>query len=156
MCAVFLLKDYAAAAHLHTPPGELAKELGLQSGKQEDLTARLKALVSQHPVMLFMKVCGVARALQTPPHRTVQGTPDAPRCGFSQQVVSALQDSEVAFGSFDILTDEAVRAGLKSYSDWPTYPQLYAGGQLVGGCDIVQELAQAGELKSALEEMGVP
>lgn len=56
------------------------------------------------------------------------------------------------FGSFDILSDEAVRAGLKTYSDWPTYPQLYAGGQLVGGCDIVLELAQAGELQSTLQE----
>lgn len=59
----------------------------------------------------------------------------------------------MAFGSFDILTDEAVRAGLKAYSDWPTYPQLYAGGQLVGGCDIVLELAQAGELHSTVKEM---
>lgn len=68
-------------------------------------------------------------------------------------MVAALQEAGVSFGSFDILTDEAVRSGLKQYSDWPTYPQLYAGGQLVGGCDIVQELAQAGELASTLAEM---
>ncbi len=68
-------------------------------------------------------------------------------------MVQGLRDANVQFGSFDILSDEDVRSGLKTYSDWPTYPQLYAGSQLVGGCDIVKELAEAGELSTTLQEM---
>lgn len=76
---------------------------------------------------------------------TLQGNPDAPRCGFSQKVVSALQSIQVPFKTFDILSDEEVRQGLKEYSQWPTYPQLYVKGELLGGCDVILEMQQEGE-----------
>lgn len=116
--------------------GELKELLDSAKSSEDTLTQRLKALVNTKPVMLFMK-----------------GTPDEPRCGFSRQTVEALQAASQQFGSFDILSDEEVRQGLKKLSDWPTYPQLYAGGELVGGCDIIKELAAAGELKETLDEM---
>ena len=99
-----------------------------------DLDTKLKRLVTQHDVMLFMK-----------------GNPDEPRCGFSRKAVGVLKDAGVEFGTFDILTDEEVRQGLKTFSNWPTYPQLYSKGKLVGGLDIMQELAEGGELRDSLE-----
>lgn len=117
-----------AAAPAVAPPAAV-----VSSGSGGDLQARLKQLVNQKPIMLFMK-----------------GSPDAPRCGFSRKVVEALQQAGADFGSFDILSDEAVRQGLKELSQWPTYPQLYAGGELLGGCDIILELAEAGELAGEL------
>ncbi|URD88187.1 Glutaredoxin [Musa troglodytarum] len=116
--------------------GELKKILA-EKGIVPKVTLedRLKNLVTSSPVMLFMK-----------------GTPDAPRCGFSSKVVNALQDEGISFGSFDILTNEEIRQGLKTYSNWPTYPQLYYKGELIGGCDIVLELQNSGELKSTLSE----
>uniref|UniRef100_A0A0E0M9C9 Thioredoxin domain-containing protein n=1 Tax=Oryza punctata TaxID=4537 RepID=A0A0E0M9C9_ORYPU len=117
--------------------GELKKVLS-EKGiiAKESLEDRLKALISSAPVMLFMK-----------------GTPDAPRCGFSSKVVNALKQAGVSFGSFDILSDEEVRQGLKTYSNWPTFPQLYYKTELIGGCDIVLELEKSGELKSTLSEL---
>ncbi|KAI9197748.1 hypothetical protein LWI28_003640 [Acer negundo] len=82
----------------------------------------------------------------------MKGTPDSPRCGFSSKVVNALREEGVSFGSFDILSDEEVRQGLKVYSNWPTFPQLYYKGELIGGCDIVLELRNNRELKSTLSE----
>ncbi|CAN0135261.1 unnamed protein product [Heterosigma akashiwo] len=94
------------------------------------LEERLGQLVRTAPVMLFMK-----------------GNPEEPRCGFSRKIVALLQEGNgFRFGHFDILGDEEVRQGLKKYSDWPTYPQLYVDGDLVGGLDIVQELKESGEL----------
>jgi Grx4 family monothiol glutaredoxin len=90
---------------------------------KEALDDRLSRLVKSSDVMLFMK-----------------GSPTAPRCGFSRQVVEILSEAKIGFGSFDILTDEEVRQGLKDYSDWPTYPQLYVKGELVGGLDILKEM----------------
>ncbi|CAA2995822.1 monothiol glutaredoxin-S17 [Olea europaea subsp. europaea] len=116
--------------------GELKKVLsdkGILLG--ESLEDRVKQLVNLSAVMLFMK-----------------GTPDASRCGFSSKVVNALKEEGVEFGSFDILTDEVVRQGLKKYSNWPTFPQLYYKGELIGGCDIVMELHNNGELKVNLSE----
>eukprot|EP00208_Stichococcus_sp_RCC1054_P008508 CAMPEP_0206152000 /NCGR_PEP_ID=MMETSP1473-20131121/39106_1 /ASSEMBLY_ACC=CAM_ASM_001109 /TAXON_ID=1461547 /ORGANISM="Stichococcus sp, Strain RCC1054" /LENGTH=429 /DNA_ID=CAMNT_0053549553 /DNA_START=152 /DNA_END=1442 /DNA_ORIENTATION=- len=104
-------------------------------GLDPALRQRLQQLINSSPVMLFMK-----------------GSPDAPRCGFSSQVVAALRQVGCSFGHFDILGDPNVRAGLKEYSDWPTYPQLYAGGELVGGADIVLEMAGDGELEQALDD----
>ena len=89
---------------------------------QEDLDTRLKNLTSAAPVMLFMK-----------------GTPSAPQCGFSRQTVSLLREKHIKYGFFNILADDEVRQGLKAFSDWPTFPQLYAEGELVGGLDIVKE-----------------
>lgn len=82
----------------------------------------------------------------------MKGTPDAPKCGFGSKVVNALQEDGVSFGSFDIFNDEEVRQGLKVFSNWPTFPQLYYKGELIGGCDIVMELRNNGELKSTLSE----
>ena len=76
----------------------------------------------------------------------LQGNPDAPRCGFSQKVVNALRSIQVPFNSFDILTDEEVRQGLKEFSQWPTYPQLYVKGELLGGCDVILEMQQDGTM----------
>lgn len=87
---------------------------------KEELHARLKSLVSAAPVMLFMK-----------------GTPSVPQCGFSKQVVGLLRERGVRYGFFNILADDEVRQGLKEYAQWPTFPQLWVGGELVGGLDIV-------------------
>ncbi|PSS10243.1 Monothiol glutaredoxin-S17 like, partial [Actinidia chinensis var. chinensis] len=103
--------------------------------RKETLEDRLKKLITSSPVMLFMK-----------------GTPDAPKCGFSSKVVDALRNNDVSFGSFDILSDDDVRQGLKTFSNWPTFPQIYYKGELIGGCDIVMELRDNGELKSTLSE----
>ena len=81
----------------------------------------------------------------------LSGTPDQPQCGFSRRVVEALRRQGVdSFGSFNILSDEAIRAGVKAYSDWPTFPQLFKSGELLGGCDIVEAMEKSGELKEAL------
>ena len=80
----------------------------------------------------------------------MKGEPAAPRCGFSSKIVALLNDEKVKFSSFDILTDNVVREGLKSYSNWPTYPQLYVQGKLVGGLDIVKELKEEGELATMI------
>jgi len=94
----------------------------------------LKGLIETAPLMLFMK-----------------GSPDAPKCGFSSKVVDRLKKNGLSFSSFDILTDENVRSGLKDYSNWPTFPQLYHKGKLVGGCDIVCEMDENGGLSSLKE-----
>ena len=75
----------------------------------------------------------------------MKGSPETPKCGFSRSIVELLRKGGVAFSSFDILTDEEVRAGLKTFSDWPTYPQLYVKGKLVGGLDILREMANSEE-----------
>ncbi|KAL6941355.1 hypothetical protein ACO0RG_002484 [Hanseniaspora osmophila] len=89
---------------------------------EEQLNERLKQLTNAVPVMLFMK-----------------GTPSEPKCGFSRQMVGILREYQVRFGFFDILKDDAVRQGLKKFSDWPTFPQLYMNGELQGGLDIIKE-----------------
>lgn len=98
---------------------QMSSEAVSQPSKEE-LNARLAELVKAAPVMLFMK-----------------GTPSAPQCGFSRQTVSILREKGVRYGFFNILADDEVRQGLKEYSDWPTFPQVYVGGELVGGLDIV-------------------
>ncbi|KAM0332230.1 hypothetical protein ACHAQA_002506 [Verticillium albo-atrum] len=89
---------------------------------KEELFKRLADLVKAAPVMLFMK-----------------GTPNSPQCGFSRQLVAILRENFVKFGFFNILADDEVRQGLKEYADWPTFPQLWVDGELVGGLDIVKE-----------------
>ncbi|KAH7287719.1 hypothetical protein KP509_32G070700 [Ceratopteris richardii] len=111
---------------------------GLEVAKKDPLEERLKGLVASKPVMLFMK-----------------GSPDAPRCGFSRKVVEILKDLGVEIGSFDILADENVRQGLKTFSNWPTYPQLYVDGEFIGGCDIVTEMHKSGELKELFTTKGL-
>ncbi|KAF5274186.1 hypothetical protein FQR65_LT17060 [Abscondita terminalis] len=80
----------------------------------------------------------------------MKGNRDTPRCGFSKQIINILNETGVSYDTFDILMDEDVRQGLKTYSDWPTYPQLYVKGELIGGLDIVKEMQAAGELISTL------
>ncbi|CAA7265756.1 unnamed protein product [Cyclocybe aegerita] len=94
----------------------------------EELNARLRKLMNQSKVVLFMK-----------------GSPEVPRCGFSRKISALLKDQNVQFTHFDILTDESVRQGLKVLNDWPTFPQLIVNGELVGGLDIVQEMVDNGE-----------
>ena len=100
----------------------ISKESATQTS-QEDINARLTNLVKAAPVMLFMK-----------------GTPSNPQCGFSRQLVGFLRERSVRYGFFNILADEDVRQGLKVFADWPTYPQLWVGGELVGGLDIVSAM----------------
>jgi len=99
------------------------------SSTKDDLDGRLKKLVNSAPVMLFMK-----------------GNPSSPQCGFSRKIVDILKDNKMEFSSFDILSDEEIRQGLKTFSNWPTFPQLYIQGNLIGGLDIVKEMAEEGEL----------
>ena len=94
--------------------------------------------VSEHPVVLFMK-----------------GVPEQPGCGFSATVVQILDHLGVDFAGVNVLQSDALRQGVKSYSDWPTIPQLYVKGEFVGGCDIVREMYASGELQALLSERGV-
>ncbi|RZJ46775.1 MAG: Grx4 family monothiol glutaredoxin [Brevundimonas sp.] len=95
--------------------------------------------VAQHDVVLFMK-----------------GTPDAPRCGFSSLAVQILDHVGASFVGVDVLQDEALREGIKSFTDWPTIPQLYVKGEFVGGSDIIREMFNAGELQTLMVDKGVP
>jgi monothiol glutaredoxin len=95
-----------------------------------DVIERIKEQLAGHKVVLYMK-----------------GTPYFPQCGFSSKAVQILQACETEFSYVNIFEDEEVRAGLKTYSNWPTYPQLYVDGELVGGADIMIEMFESGELK---------
>ncbi|KAH8593270.1 thioredoxin-like protein [Bisporella sp. PMI_857] len=114
------LDEYASTASGPVTAPELTSS-AIKEDK-EDLQERLQKLVKAAPVMLFMK-----------------GTPSAPQCGFSRQTVALLREKSVKYGFFNILADDEVRQGLKEFADWPTYPQLWVGGELVGGLDIVKE-----------------
>jgi monothiol glutaredoxin len=94
--------------------------------------------VKSNDVVLFMK-----------------GTPQSPMCGFSGQVVQILDYLGVPYKGVDVLADPAIRQGVKDYSNWPTVPQLYVKGEFIGGCDIIREMFQAGELQTQFEEAGV-
>jgi monothiol glutaredoxin len=85
----------------------------------------------------------------------MKGTPVFPMCGFSAAVVQILSSGGVPFQSYNILDDMELRQGLKEFSNWPTFPQLYVKGELVGGCDIVREMAESGELAQLLTEKGI-
>jgi monothiol glutaredoxin len=85
----------------------------------------------------------------------MKGTPQFPMCGFSGQVVQILDHLGVSYKGLNVLDSEELRNGIKAYSNWPTIPQLYVKGEFVGGCDIVREMFQAGELQQALKEKGV-
>ena len=106
----------------------------LNSLRMDPLEERLKRLLAQSKVMLFMK-----------------GSKKNPVCQFSKAIVGLLNSINCDYETFDILSDESVRQGLKLYSNWPTYPQLYCEGQLIGGVDIVKELLAEGELKKELK-----
>ena len=85
----------------------------------------------------------------------MKGTPDAPQCGFSMAVSNILKILEVNFKGVNVLEDQNLRQGIKEYSDWPTIPQLYIKKEFVGGCDIVKEMYENGELKKVLEDKGI-
>jgi len=85
----------------------------------------------------------------------MKGTPDAPQCGFSMAVSNVLKHLEVNFIGINVLEDENLRQGIKKFSDWPTIPQLYIKKEFVGGCDIVKEMFENGELKSYLDSKGI-
>ena len=99
-----------------------------------DTHERIKSMVEQHRVILFMK-----------------GNPDAPQCGFSSVVANILKDSGVPFAAFDVLSDPSVRQGIKEFGNWPTIPQLYVDGELIGGCDIIRDHFERGELEGVLK-----
>lgn len=126
-----------AVQRLAAAPGSNSMAPEKTTHESDALTKRLDRLIRSSPVMLFMK-----------------GTPTAPKCGFSRQAVALLQDNDIPFGSFDILSDDAVRQGLKKHSNWPTYPQLYVNGTLVGGLDILQEMAED-DSSSLNEQLGL-
>ena len=85
----------------------------------------------------------------------MKGTPDAPQCGFSMAVSNMLKILEVNFTGVNVLEDQSLREGIKVFSDWPTIPQLYIKKEFVGGCDIVKEMYENGELKKVLEDKGI-
>ena len=85
----------------------------------------------------------------------MKGTPDAPQCGFSMAVTNMLKLLELNFHSVNVLEDQKIREGIKVYSDWPTIPQLYIKKEFVGGCDIVKEMYESGELKKVFENKGI-
>ncbi|KTW26567.1 Grx4 family monothiol glutaredoxin [Pneumocystis jirovecii RU7] len=142
--AQFSKKTAAPLMESSTPLNEKPKSNATnvlidKENEYEDLTSRLEKLVKAEPVMLFMK-----------------GTPDNPQCGFSRQIVDILNDLSVKYGFFNILSDQEVREGLKEFSNWPTYPQLYIQGNLCGGLDIVREMIKTGEIQKLLQESGIP
>jgi len=103
-----------------------------------DVTTQIKDSVTNNAVVLFMK-----------------GTKEMPQCGFSSRVAGVLNYMGVEFADVNVLADEAMRQGIKDFSDWPTVPQLYVKGEFVGGCDIVTEMTLSGELDTLFEENGV-
>ena len=100
-----------------------------------EIQEKIKNLIDDNQVCLFMK-----------------GTPDAPQCGFSMAVSNVLKHLNVNFKGINVLEDENLRQGIKDFSDWPTIPQLYIKQEFIGGCDIVKEMFEKGELKSLFEK----
>lgn len=97
---------------------------------------RIRSVVESHPIVLFMK-----------------GTPQFPMCGFSSRTVQALKECGAKFHAVNVLEDAEIRANLPRYSDWPTFPQLFINGELIGGCDIAVELHESGELKAMVADV---
>ena len=85
----------------------------------------------------------------------MKGTPDAPQCGFSMAVTNLLKILEVNFKAINVLEDQSIREGIKTFSDWPTIPQLYVKKEFVGGCDIIKEMYESGDLKKVFEDKGI-
>lgn len=103
-----------------------------------DAQAEIARTIAANPVVLFMK-----------------GTADQPQCGFSNMVVQILDHLGVEYRDVNVLSDPALRQGIKDFSDWPTIPQLYVKGEFIGGCDIVREMFQTGELKTLFADNGL-
>lgn len=101
---------------------------------EQDVMERIKGSIESHKIVLFMK-----------------GVPEAPQCGFSAAACEVLRKYPYEFIGIDVLADPDIRASLPAYSNWPTFPQLFVGGELIGGCDIVVEMDGSGELKQVLD-----
>ena len=104
----------------------------------ESTKKKINDLVEKNEVCLFMK-----------------GTPEVPQCGFSLAVSNVLKHLEVSFKGVNVLEDDKIREGIKTYSDWPTIPQLYVKGEFIGGCDIVKDMFENGELQTKLKEKAI-
>ena len=100
----------------------------------DDINKKIKNIIESNSIVLFMK-----------------GTPDSPQCGFSMAVSNILKHLKVKFEGINVLENNEIRQGIKDYTDWPTIPQLYIKGEFVGGCDIVKEMFEKGELKELLK-----
>ena len=104
-----------------------------------EIDEKIKSLINENNVCLFMK-----------------GTPESPQCGFSMAVSNVLKHLNEKFKGINVLEDEKLRQGIKKFSDWPTIPQLYIKGEFIGGCDIVKEMFEKGELKEILAKKNIP
>jgi monothiol glutaredoxin len=104
-----------------------------------NISDRISDIVARHDVVLFMK-----------------GVPAAPQCGFSGAVIQILNRVGVGYSSVNVMEDGEIREGIKAFSNWPTIPQLYVKGEFIGGCDIVREMYQSGELKSLFDSKSIP
>jgi monothiol glutaredoxin len=125
--------DQAADLPMASPARGDAQPASAADGETNELREAIAGAIAEHDVILVMK-----------------GTPEAPACGFSARTVAALQDLGVAFAAVDVLPDPRIRMELSALSSWPTIPQLFAHGELIGGCDIVCEMHDSGELEMAL------
>lgn len=101
-----------------------------------DINEQIKAMLAAHPIVLFMK-----------------GTPEFPMCGFSSRAARALADAGAVFHAVNVLADPQIRAALPHFSNWPTFPQLFIQGELIGGCDIIEDLKSSGELSRMASEV---
>jgi monothiol glutaredoxin len=116
-----------------SPPQPAPEQASADAGESNPIREAIAEAIAEHKVILFMK-----------------GTPEAPACGFSARTVAALQELDTPFAAVDILPDPRIRQELSAISNWPTIPQLFVNGELLGGCDIVTEMHESGELAQAL------
>jgi monothiol glutaredoxin len=123
------IRDLPMSSSQPSPAGEGP----ISSGESNPIRDAIVEAIAEHKVILFMK-----------------GTPEAPACGFSARTVATLQELDASFAAVDVLGDPRIRQELSAISSWPTIPQLFANGELVGGCDIVIEMYESGELAQAL------
>lgn len=123
----------AINTHLTKPDTTQSSAVQHAADNNKPIEQRLKSLISAAPVMCFIK-----------------GTPEQPRCGFSRTLVQLLKEHNIQFDTFDILSDQTVREELKKFSNWPTYPQVYANGELLGGLDVIKGMIEEGELDDAI------
>ncbi|TDG43347.1 hypothetical protein AWZ03_010215 [Drosophila navojoa] len=126
--------DGVDVAAITSKSKKLAESASSAAATGQTLNDRLTALINKAPLMIFMK-----------------GDRNAPRCGFSKQLIAIINETNLPYETFDILSDEEVRQGLKTFSDWPTYPQVYVKGELIGGLDIIKELLANNELEASLK-----
>ncbi|EDW11573.1 glutaredoxin 3 [Drosophila mojavensis] len=126
--------DGVDVAAITSKSKKLAESASSAAATGQTLKDRLTALINKAPLMIFMK-----------------GDRNAPRCGFSKQLIAIINETNLPYETFDILSDEEVRQGLKTFSDWPTYPQVYVKGELIGGLDIIKELLANNELEASLK-----